>query len=182
MAQGNLLAITGNSPEERRAARSPWRHAACYRRAMFVQSRGGARLLLLWLAVVGCGGSSRSDATNQGAGGQAAGGQAAGGQAAGGQGAGGQGAPSCEYDNTFYDVGASFPATDGCNTCSCGPGGVIQCTERGCTTCADISAAYSRDSDAARACDPALSVEQCTKLTSYGLECECEGFTNPAHD
>lgn len=37
----------------------------------------------------------------------------------------------CDYDGTRYDEGASFPSSDGCNTCSCEDGGVA-CTEMAC--------------------------------------------------
>jgi len=38
---------------------------------------------------------------------------------------------TCSYDGQTYAEGASFPSTDGCNTCSCGAGGVA-CTKRAC--------------------------------------------------
>ncbi len=42
----------------------------------------------------------------------------------------------CEYGKLVYDVGESFPANDGCNTCVCEENGVVACTEMWCgTTC-----------------------------------------------
>jgi hypothetical protein len=38
---------------------------------------------------------------------------------------------TCRYDGATYNQGASFPSTDGCNTCSCTASGVA-CTERAC--------------------------------------------------
>lgn len=41
------------------------------------------------------------------------------------------GAPTCSYDGQTWQLGDSFPSTDGCNTCFCGAGGV-GCTKRAC--------------------------------------------------
>jgi hypothetical protein len=46
-------------------------------------------------------------------------------------GAGGAPAGSCTYDGQTYAAGSSFPATDGCNTCSCADG-MVACTEMAC--------------------------------------------------
>ena len=32
---------------------------------------------------------------------------------------------ACSYDGEPYQAGDAFPATDGCNTCSCGADGVV---------------------------------------------------------
>ena len=44
---------------------------------------------------------------------------------------------TCEYDGTTYSEGATFPATDGCNQCTCSIGtdgvGMVACTEMACT-------------------------------------------------
>jgi hypothetical protein len=42
------------------------------------------------------------------------------------------GAKTCSYGGKTYAVGDSFPATDGCNTCSCGEGGSVACTKIAC--------------------------------------------------
>lgn len=48
----------------------------------------------------------------------------------------GGGENTCEYGGQTYNVGDSFPATDGCNTCKCGPNGLVACTRRACpATC-----------------------------------------------
>ncbi|AKT37495.1 hypothetical protein [Chondromyces crocatus] len=41
-------------------------------------------------------------------------------------------APVCEYEGQAYPEGASFPAADGCNTCSCTADGSVACTEMAC--------------------------------------------------
>lgn len=43
-------------------------------------------------------------------------------------------APSkgCEVDGERYELGESFPSSDGCNTCSCSEGGQVACTLRAC--------------------------------------------------
>ena len=38
----------------------------------------------------------------------------------------------CLYGGEVYRPGQSFPSTDGCNTCSCSPGGAVACTLRAC--------------------------------------------------
>lgn len=44
------------------------------------------------------------------------------------------GGGACVYDGKSYASGASFPSTDGCNTCSCGVQGEVACTLRACVT------------------------------------------------
>jgi len=42
----------------------------------------------------------------------------------------------CLWEGTSYDVGDSFPAGDGCNTCTCGATGEVGCTKIACAqTC-----------------------------------------------
>src|SRR4051794_33846564 len=38
----------------------------------------------------------------------------------------------CDYNGKAYAVGDTFPASDGCNQCSCGPHGELQCSARDC--------------------------------------------------
>jgi hypothetical protein len=38
----------------------------------------------------------------------------------------------CDYNGKEYAVGDKFPASDGCNSCSCGERGEVQCTLIGC--------------------------------------------------
>jgi Pacifastin inhibitor (LCMII) len=40
--------------------------------------------------------------------------------------------PSCTYDGGSYQAGQTFPAGDGCNTCSCSPVGSIGCSKLAC--------------------------------------------------
>lgn len=58
------------------------------------------------------------------------------------------GGPGCVSGDKVYPPGASFPAGDGCNTCSCMAGGDAACTQRACggggapgTSCQDELAA-----------------------------------------
>ena len=44
-------------------------------------------------------------------------------------------ATTCSYGGATYNPGASFPSTDGCNTCSCGPTGSVGCTKKACIAC-----------------------------------------------
>ena len=84
------------------------------------------------ILTIGCG----TDSTPDPGGGGAAGDASLTGGTGGSDGSavgGGGGAPagSCVYDGTTYAEGSSFPATDGCNTCSCTDGMVV-CTEMAC--------------------------------------------------
>ena len=42
------------------------------------------------------------------------------------------GSTECLYAGKPYPVGASFPTSDGCNTCTCTTGGMIACTQKAC--------------------------------------------------
>lgn len=59
----------------------------------------------------------------------------------------------CSYDGSTYAMGASFPSSDGCNSCSCGENGEVACTLRACaptlpvTQCAQASDCESQDLD-----------------------------------
>jgi len=41
-------------------------------------------------------------------------------------------AGTCSYEGQTYQPGDSFPASDGCNTCSCGADGTVACTLKAC--------------------------------------------------
>lgn len=41
-------------------------------------------------------------------------------------------AGTCTYGGHTYSVGDKFPATDDCNTCTCGEGGAVACTKCAC--------------------------------------------------
>jgi hypothetical protein len=49
------------------------------------------------------------------------------------------GTETCTYDGMEYPVGATFPATDGCNTCQCEAGGTVGCTEKACMMCGGLA-------------------------------------------
>ncbi len=53
------------------------------------------------------------------------------------------GAPVCTYNGTTYAAGSSFPSSDGCNSCGCGSGGEVSCTERGCANLCALDATYT---------------------------------------
>jgi len=80
----------------------------------------------------GSGGVAASGGHGAGSGGTGSGGTGSGGTSPADAGTGDSGAAGCTYGGHTYAVGASFPATDGCNTCTCGAGGVVGCTKIGC--------------------------------------------------
>lgn len=84
---------------------------------------------------------------------------------------------SCIYAGQTYQVGDSFPAQDGCNTCSCEPDGNVACTLLGCDSCEDVSNRYAGALESAKACEPSQP-SQCSKLVIEGLACGCEAFVN----
>ena len=55
---------------------------------------------------------------------------------------------SCIYDGKPYQEGEKFPATDGCNTCTCTDGGNVACTEMACFPICDPAVEQScKDAD-----------------------------------
>lgn len=44
-------------------------------------------------------------------------------------------AVQCQYDKLVWEVGDSFPANDGCNTCTCMRDGSVACTLMACVEC-----------------------------------------------
>jgi hypothetical protein len=96
--------------------------------------------LVFVVALCGCATPVNSDSGDGTVAGARARGTRTGETGAGGTGVGG----TCRYAGTVYPIGASFPATDGCNTCYCYGGGYVGCTYLGCTH----SGTYTRtDSD-----------------------------------
>ena len=55
----------------------------------------------------------------------------------GGCSCGGPSGGVCGYGGALYSVGSSFPASDGCNTCTCLAGGSVACTEKACLVVPD---------------------------------------------
>lgn len=76
------------------------------------------RMFFTLLLAAGCGGSVEGAGPSGAAGGSG--------------GSGGAAGNGCVYAGTTYPVGASFPASDGCNSCSCGAGGQVSCTAMAC--------------------------------------------------
>ncbi|HEV8246558.1 MAG TPA: hypothetical protein VGP93_12355 [Polyangiaceae bacterium] len=138
--------------------------------------------LIAALALIACGGNSSRDGSGVAGQGSSAGNAGSGGQAGYTALAGGGGSASaCLYEGTVHASGSSFPAGDGCNTCSCGPGGSVSCTEIGCTSCQMLEGAFAAALDDAKRCDPTLSIEQCSETAPSPLVCSCDTFVNPAH-
>jgi hypothetical protein len=131
------------------------------------------------LALAACGGASRSGPRDDGRAG------AAGAGASAGSGSGGAGCDlgscvdGCLFQGRHYEPGESFSAGDGCNSCSCGADGNVDCTLIDCPTCDDFRASYGGYLESAKECDPRLSREQCTGTLGEGLTCGCEVFVNP---
>jgi hypothetical protein len=116
----------------------------------------------------------------------ATGGAAAGGASAGsGSGSGSQsgGAPggSCLYQGNTYSDGQNFPASDGCNSCSCRAGSA-SCTLRACQTdCAALQDQYAEALKRAKACDPAAQTAQCKGTVANSLPCGCPTPVNESN-
>jgi len=84
----------------------------------------------------------------------------------------------CEYRGVLHAVGDSFPAGDGCNTCSCQAGGFVACTRIACNLCSTLESEFHARLATAKTCNPALSVEQCTVGVIGALYCGCTTFVN----
>lgn len=87
------------------------------------------------------------------------------------------GDPQCSYGQRQYGAGQSFPASDGCNTCSCGKDGRVSCTLLACETCESVAEGYSAAMAAAKTCDPQRG-DRCGTGISEGLACGCKTFVN----
>ena len=88
------------------------------------------------------------------------------------------GCGGCEYRGVFYEIGDSFPAGDGCNTCSCQAGGLVGCTQIACNLCSTLENDFYSTLRIAKACDPTLSVDQCQVSVIGSLYCGCSTFVN----
>jgi hypothetical protein len=98
-------------------------------------------------------------------------------------------ARGCTYAGQNYADGDGFPATDGCNSCSCEDGSV-GCTEIGCSSgggadpgqppisCEQVGVFYDQLLQEAKGCDPHES-NPCSFRVSTGLVCGCDTFVNP---
>lgn len=49
----------------------------------------------------------------------------------------------CEWDGAHYAAGETFPAGDGCNTCTCYESGSVQCTTAECLSCEHDGSIYA---------------------------------------
>ncbi len=87
---------------------------------------------------------------------------------------------TCVHNGSYHGVGDTFPAGDGCNTCSCAETGDVACTRLSCGSCAEASESYQEAFFEAKACDP-FADEQCSLLFTEGLACRCPVFVNPEH-
>jgi hypothetical protein len=83
------------------------------------------------------------------------------------------------YGGQTYDDGTSFPAADGCNTCTC-MNGSIGCTLIGCPPqddCDSLSEAYQDALTQAKTCLPDADF-QCQRLVASALQCGCPTYAN----
>ena len=136
---------------------------------------------LAWSAVAAvltaaCGGTTLSGPGGEaGAGGEGAVGGT--GAVSGGSSAGASGG-SCHYEGKAYATGETFPASDGCNTCSCQSHGNVFCSAHLCDNqCPAIQADYADALKRAKACDPTQQ-GQCTAVALGNLPCGCSTPVN----
>lgn len=114
-------------------------------------------LICAWvtLGVAACGGSTSSDGTG-GAGGS------------GNAGGAGGGGTTCEYGGKTYQPGDSFPADDGCNTCSCSPSGGVGCTLMYCSGGCDYQGEHYEPGESFTASD---GCNTCTCEAGGSISC-----------
>ena len=118
----------------------------------------------------GPGGEGSSGAAGTGNAGASAGNAGTG--TAGGS-SGGTSSGSCDYLGKSYPAGSTFPASDGCNACSCQTSGAVYCTARACANdCSAVGAEYAGVLERAKACDPSQT-GQCTAVALDNLPCGC---------
>jgi hypothetical protein len=135
------------------------------------------------LAAAACGGQSRRhDEAGSGGTGDT-GGAGLGGTAGWVPSAGTGGNKSgCIVDGVVVEIGGSFLAEDGCNTCVCLEAGHTTCTRMACTPCMDLLLRYERALIEAKRCDPRSAVEQCTLTAGSAIHCGCPVYVNDDED
>ena len=132
-----------------------------------------------WMFLValglGCGGVVRERSRSNGAAGST--GNAGSTGIAGSGGSSDPGTPSCVYQGRGYASGESFPAGDGCNTCSCDADGSVGCTEIGCgnAMCFTLEAEYGKYIESAATC---MSDGDCALPFPSALTCGCPRWVN----
>jgi hypothetical protein len=80
-------------------------------------------------------------------------------------------AETCTYDGRVYEVGDSFPATDGCNHCFCDASGLVACTAMACFCSPD--AEYWRDYVGTPETCPLIDFVCPEGATHFSNECGC---------
>ncbi len=97
--------------------------------------------------------------------------------------------PTCTYNGTPYQFGQTFPATDGCNTCTCTYSGQVSCTEMACNvtgdppTCLVDGTVYQNgdsftDSDGCNSCTCMEGKVVCTaRVCDVSTSCTYNGTT-----
>ena len=105
-----------------------------------------------------------------------------------------QKACGCVHGGAWYVAGASFPAGDGCNTCSCMAGGMVACTLMACgPMCEHAGELYAPGEtfpagDGCNTCvcmddgTVACTLMACVEMCEYGGELYVPGDTFPASD
>lgn len=133
--------------------------------------------------LVACGGSVSEEG---GTGGAAGGG--------GSSGSGGAPGKDCVYQGKTYPPFTSWTASDGCNTCSCQPGGEVSCTLKDCAgTCSYGGKVYQAGEsfpagDGCNTCScmgggqVACTAAYCGATCTYGGKQYAAGDTFPALD
>jgi hypothetical protein len=105
----------------------------------------------------------------------------------------------CSYGGRTYFEGQSFPALDGCNTCTCGASGSVGCTKIGCQgkscefdgkvyqvgdtfpdelNCNSCSCTESGVACTARYCDPAQACKRGDRSFASGVSVLCDDGCN----
>ncbi len=117
-----------------------------------------AAIGLLVFGALACGGSYQNGGPGGASGGNSGSSANAGSSASAGASLGGTGAasgdfsgagtgavygePGCVSNGSFYGWGQSFPASDGCNTCTCSMDGSVDCTLIACVSCSYAGTQY----------------------------------------
>jgi hypothetical protein len=93
-------------------------------------------------------------------------------------------ADACSLAGESHAAGESFPSTDGCNICSCGPNGEVLCTKEACASSAEGEAlafeSLLAGSHSSSAADEAFVVRDA--LTWDTLYAEIAGESGPVPD
>lgn len=89
-----------------------------------------------------------------------------------------QAGAGCDYNGKTYAVGATYPASDGCNTCTCGDSGATGCTTMACVC--DPATEWNKNYVGSPSNCPVIDFVCPDNTTMFANECGCGCQQDPS--